>query len=129
MTTFTDVKRHGCPASLAVPVFFCFYSGLTLLFGGLAVYNVRNKPSQVRDRNGAYIAIAIGGALIVTCFCHIGGVLFLLPTLKRRLQGRGPRVYVDTMGNKSSEDVSVDVVASSVPDVSDEPVDPVKPTR
>lgn len=119
MTLFEDIKRHGCPATFALPIFFCFYGGLTLLFGGLAVVCAKDRSHETKVRNGSWIAISIGIALIAAAVCHIIMVFGIIPALKFGPRGRhkgnaGAGAYGGiSVPKKSEETLSTDFASAS----------------
>jgi hypothetical protein len=117
MTLLEDIKRHGCPATFALPVFFCFHGGLTLLFGGLAVISVKDLSQDIKVRNGSWIAIAIGIALIVAAVCHIVVAFGIIPALqfgpRSRYKGSTGAYGNIPVPMKSEETMSTDFASAS----------------
>jgi hypothetical protein len=120
MTLFEDIKRQGCPASFALPVFFCFYGGLTLLFGGLAVISVKDPSLHSAICNGSWIAIAIGIALITAAICYIVTAFGIIPAVKfgPRNRFKGTELEPGAYGGnpivkKSEETISTDFASAN----------------
>lgn len=121
MTLYEDIKRHGCPARLALPVFFCFYGGLTLLFGGLAVVNVKVKSDNASSRmKGGWVFVGIGAALIAAAFGHIITAFWILPAFRygpggRYRHGALMAEYGDAVMKKSEDTLSSDLASEHHP--------------
>jgi len=81
--TLEEIKRNGCSAAFALPVFFSFYSGLTLFFGGMATIQLKTAPSDATHFKIARVCAIAGAALIAFALCYIVFNLWLIPAYSR----------------------------------------------
>jgi len=77
-----NIKRKGCPAQLAIPVFFLFYGGLTLVFGSI-VYIVWQHSNYNKARAASWVCFAIGLFVVFVAVCLLIRELLIKAILRR----------------------------------------------